>query len=282
MRNIHRLFVTTLASCMLLLSLGWIGPAMAEEGMAQSEGDAGLAQELSNPLADLMSIPFQLNYDRDIGPLDEGTKYQLNIQPVVPFELSDDWNLITRTIVPVIWQEDTFPNSGSQFGLGDINMSLFFSPRKPTPGGLIWGAGPVLLFPTATDDLLGAEKWGAGPAAIVLTVRGPWTLGALANHIWSLAGNGGRSDISNTFLQPFAAYTWPSAWTASVQSESTYNWKTEKWSVPVNVAVSKLVRWGKLPVSLQAGVGYWAESPNTGAEGFRFRLQATFVLPKLW
>jgi len=258
-------------------------PVQAEDTPGtQKGGDAGLAQELSNPLADLMTIPIQMNYDQDIGPLDDGYKLQTNIQPVVPFSINDNLNLISRTIVPVIYQDDIVPGAGSQFGLGDINLSLFFSPRKPTSGGLIWGIGPVLLLPTATDSLLGAKKWGAGPAAVALTMRGPWTVGLLANHVWSYAGDSDRQDISNTFLQPFAAYTWPSAWTFSVQSESTYNWKTEKWSVPVNVAVSKLVRWGKLPVSLQAGVGYWAESPETGPEGFRFRLQANFVLPKLF
>jgi hypothetical protein len=117
---------------------------------------------------------------------------------------------------------------------------------------------------------------------VALTVYGPWTVGMLANHIWSYAGEADRRDISNTFLQPFAAYTWPNAWTLSVQSESVYNWKTEKWAVPVNVAASKLVRLGKLPVSLQAGIGYWAESPDAGAKGPRFRLQANFVLPKLF
>jgi len=260
-----------------------VQPARAEDASgAQKGGDAGLAQELSNPLADLMTIPIQVNYDRDIGPEDNGWKLQTNIQPVIPFHLTDDWNLISRTIVPVIYQDDIFPGEGSQFGLGDINLSLFFSPKKPTSGGLIWGVGPVLLLPTATDSLLGAKKWGAGPAGVALTVRGPWTMGLLANHVWSYAGDSDRPDISNTFLQPFAAYTWPSAWTVSLQSESTYNWKTEKWSIPINVAVSKLVRWGKLPVSLQAGVGYWAESPESGPEGFRFRLQANFVLPKLF
>jgi hypothetical protein len=199
-----------------------------------------------------------------------------------PVNLNENWNLITRTILPAIGQDDIFPDAGSQFGLGDINLSLFLSPKKPTSGGLIWGMGPVLLLPTATDDLLDAEKWGAGPTAVVLTMRGPWTVGMLANHIWPYAGDSDRPDISNTFLQPFVAYTWPSAWTVSVQSESTYNWKTDKWSVPVNAAVSKLVQWGKLPVSLQAGVGYWAESPDAGPEGFRFRLQANFVLPKLF
>jgi len=252
--------------------------AQAESTSAAEEDNAKLAQELSNPLADLMSIPFQMNYDRDIGR-DDGWKLQTNIQPVVPFDLNEDWNLISRTIMPVIYQDDILPGAGSQFGLGDINLSLFFSPKKPT-FGVIWGIGPVLLLRTATDDLLGAEKWGAGPSAVALMVRGPWTVGMLANHVWSYAGDSDRQDISNTFLQPFAAYTWPNAWTASLQSESTYNWTTEKWSVPINAAVSKLVRWGKLPVSLQAGVGYWAASPETGPDGVRLRLQATFVLPK--
>jgi len=276
MRFIFTLFV-------FLAVFALVQPVRAENtSEAQQGGDAGLAQELTNPLADLMTIPIQMNYDRDIGPLDDGWKLQTNIQPVIPFSLTDEWNLISRTIVPVIYQDDIFPGAGSQFGLGDINLSLFFSPKKPTSGGVTWGVGPVLILPTATDDLLGAEKWGAGPAAVALTTRGPWTLGMLANHVWSYAGDSDRQDLSNTFLQPFAAYTWPSAWTVAVQSESSYNWKTEKWSIPVNASVSKLVRWGKLPVSLQAGVGYWAESPNMGPEGFRFRLQATFVLPKLF
>ncbi|HBX44016.1 MAG TPA: hypothetical protein DEH27_09705 [Deltaproteobacteria bacterium] len=255
--------------------------AQAEDASeAQQGGEAGLAQELTNPLADLMTIPIQMNYDREIGLLDDGWKLQTNIQPVVPFHLNEDWSLISRTILPVTYQKDIFPGAGSQFGLGDINLTLFFSPKKPSAGGVIWGAGPVLLLPTATDSLLGAKKWGAGPAAVALTMRGPWTVGALANHIWSFAGDSDRQDISNTFVQPFVAYTWPSAWTVSVQSESTYNWKTEKWSIPINAAVSKLVFLGKLPVSLQAGVGYWAESPETGPEGFRFRLQANLVLPR--
>jgi len=276
MRFIFTLFVFLAVSAM-------IQPVRAENtSEAQQNGDAGLAQELTNPLADLMTIPIQMNYDRDIGPLDDGWKLQTNIQPVIPFSLTEDWNLISRTIIPVIYQDDIFPGAGSQFGLGDINLSLFFSPRNPTSGGLIWGVGPVLLLSTATDSLLGAKKWGAGPAAVALTMHGPWTMGILANHVWSYAGDSDRPDISNTFAQPFLAYTWPSAWTVSVQSESNYNWKTEKWSVPINAAVSKLVKWGKLPVSLQAGVGYWAESPETGPEGFRFRLQANFVLPKLF
>jgi len=131
---------------------------------ARQGSDADLAQELSNPIADLITIPVQMNYDRGIGPQDDGWKLQTNIQPVIPFQLNDSWNLITRTIVPVIYQDDILPGSGSDFGLGDINMSLFFSPKKPTSGGILWGIGPVLLFPSATESLLGGKKWGAGPA----------------------------------------------------------------------------------------------------------------------
>ena len=239
-----------------------------------------LAQELTNPIADLVTVPIQMNVDRNIGPASDGTKITTNIQPVIPFDVGEDWNLITRTIVPVVHQDDISPGSGTQFGLGDINLSLFFSPKQPTTSGLMWGAGPVLLLPTATDSRLGGKKWGAGPAAVGLVLRGPWTVGMLANHVWSFAGDDDRPDISNTFMQPFVAYTWPSAWTASVQTETSYNWKSEQWSVPVNAALSKLVMFGRLPVSLQGGVGYWLESPDSGPEGFRFRLQANFVLAR--
>lgn len=242
--------------------------------------NADLAQELTNPVADLMTIPIQMNFDSNIGLQDQGDKLQTNIQPVIPFGLNEEWNLISRTVIPVTYQNDIFPGAGSQFGLGDINMSLFFSPREPTSTGIIWGAGPIFYFPSATDSLLGAKKWGAGPTALALRMQGAWTYGALLNHIWSFAGDDDRMDINNTFMQPFFAYTTPTAWTFSLQSETTYNWEIEKWSVPVNLAVAKLVWLGPLPVSLQAGVGYWLESPEAGPEGFRFRLQANFVLPK--
>ena len=255
--------------------------ALACQSIAEAQdSDADLAQDLTNPLANLITLPIQVNYDRGLGPLDAGKKWQASVQPVVPFEVNDDWNLITRTIMPVIWQDDVFADTGSQFGLGDVNLTLFFSPRQPAAGGLIWGVGPVLVLPTATDSKLGRKKWGAGPAGIALKMDGPWTYGILANHVWSFAGDNDRPNINNTFTQPFVAHTWPSAWTVSVQSESSYNWETENWSVPINVAVAKLQMFGRLPVSLQGGVGYWFESPAGAADDWRLRLQVNFVLPR--
>jgi hypothetical protein len=184
---------------------------------ARADEGADLAQDLTNPVADLLTIPIQLNYDQNFGPADDGWKLQTNIQPVLPFNLNDDWNLITRTIMPVIWQDEIVPGAGSQFGLGDITVSLLASPKKPT-NGVIWGVGPILYLRTATDQLLGAEKWGAGPSAIALTMRGRWTMGALANHVWSFAGSDDREDINSTFVQP---PSWPTPSTAPGPSRSS-------------------------------------------------------------
>ena len=262
-----------------LLAVAVFGTLVCGPAYSQSDS-ADLAQQLTNPIADPITLPIQMNFDNDIGPFDEGNKIQTNVQPVIPFKVGPDWNLITRTIMPVIYQDDIVPGAGSQFGLGDTSVSLFFSPTEVSQSGIIWGVGPIFVLPTATDRLLGADKWAAGPAALALTMRGPWTLGMLANHVWSFAGDSDRDDISNTFLQPFISYTTPSAWTFSAQTESNYNWKTERWSVPVNFAAAKLVMFGRLPVSLQAGVGYWVDSPASGADGVRYRLQANIVLPR--
>jgi len=197
MRNKH-----TITQCLVAVALVALPLAAPAEA-----SDADLAQELTNPIANLVTIPIQMSFDRDVGPADGGSKITTNVQPVIPFDISEDWNLITRTIVPVIYQDDIFPDAGSQFGLGDINLSLFFSPKQPTAGGLTWGVGPVLLLPTATDSLLGAKKWAAGPGAVGLVLKGPWTVGMLANLVWSFAGDDDRPDISNTFMQPFVAYT---------------------------------------------------------------------------
>lgn len=145
---------------------------------------------------------------------------------------------------------------------------------------MIWGVGPVFLAPAATDPLLGTGKWGAGPTGVVLKQFNGWTVGALANHIWSFAGDGDRADVSSTFMQPFISYTTTDAWTFTLNTESSYNWEAEDWSVPVNFTVSKIVKLDKVPVSLTAGARYWAESPDGGPEGWGFRTGITLLFPK--
>ena len=255
-------------------------PVRAQEATGATPSDEDLAKKLSNPISSLISVPIQVNYDQDIGPQEEGSVVRINIQPVIPISLNENWNMISRTIVPVIFQDDIPVDGSGETGLGDIVQSLFFSPKAPTSAGIIWGVGPVMLLPTATDDALGAEKWGIGPTAVALKQSGPWTYGGLVNHIQSFAGNGSREDVSATFLQPFLSYITKTKTTIGLNAESTYDWKGDNWSVPINLTVSQLLRIGKQPLQIGGGVRYWAESPDNGPEGFGFRLQMTLLFPK--
>lgn len=239
-----------------------------------------LAKKLSNPVAALISVPIQVNYDDEIGKAELGKKWTINVQPVIPIEINTHWNVISRTIVPLVSQTDIFAGSGRQSGLGDVVQSLFFSPKAPTAGGWIWGAGPVFLLPTGTDDLLSGGKWGAGPTAVVLRQKDGWTFGALGNHIWSFAGDSARSPISATFVQPFVSFTTKTATTYGLNTESTYDWKSSRWTVPLNASVSQVLRVGDQLISVAGGLRYWGQAPDSAPSGWGARVVVTLLFPK--
>jgi len=263
----------------LSLTLAPVDAASAAGTGAGSDAkaaEAELAKKLQNPIANLISMPIQNNWDFGIGP-ENAMRYTANIQPVIPFSISQDWNLITRTILPVIYAESPVPGGSAKSGLGDVTQSFFLSPKEPV-GGWILGAGPVALWPTETDSALGSGKWGAGPTIIALQQTHGFTYGVLANHIWSYAGWGDQN-VNATFLQPFFSYTTKTFTTFGVNTESTYDWQGHQWTVPVNFTVQQLVKIGKLPIAFQVGYRYYAERPAGGPDwGLRFAV--TFLFPK--
>jgi hypothetical protein len=263
--------VVALAGAAALAALG--GAASAQEAAPAGAPDADeLAKKLANPLAALISVPIQYNYDETFG--EDGYKHYVNVQPVIPVSISEDWNLISRTILPIIYQEDVIPGT-DQSGLGDILPSLFFSPKAPTDAGIIWGVGPAALLPTGSSDL-GADTWAVGPTAVVLKQQGKWTVGALANHLEDVSGD---AEISATFVQPFMAYALGKGRTLSFNTESTYDWEASQWTVPANLLFGQVMKLGGQLVNIQLGVRGYLDSP-TGGPDWGIRLALTLMYPR--
>ena len=261
----------------LAVALASIVPAAAQEKDA-----ASLAQAAQNPIANMISLPFQLNMNYDTGPLGE-TQYLLNIQPVYPFKLNDEWNLITRTIVPVLSQPAYTTAQDREFGLGDIQFSAFFSPSKPVDGW-VWGGGAIGQFDTATNDRLGQGAWGLGPTAVALHLGKTWVYGALINNVWSVSRDDGRPAVNQMLLQPFINYNFPDApgRFLSFSPIITANWKAEsgqQWTVPLGLGIGQILKIGQQPINVLAGYYYNVERPDGGSR-YQVRLQLQLLFPK--
>src|SRR5450755_2629338 len=217
--------------------------------------EAELAKKLQNRVASLVSVPIQNNWDFGIGPAN-AMKYTANIQPVIPLSISENWNLIIRTILPVIYAESPVKGGANHAGLGDTTQSFFFSPKQPV-GGWILGAGPVGYYPTATESELGGGKWGAGPTLVALQQTHGFTYGILANQIWSFAGQQDRQNINSSFIQPFVSFTTKTYTTFGANTESTYNWQANQATVPLDFTIQQLVKIGKQPIAFQFGYRYY-------------------------
>lgn len=254
-------------------------PASAQESSEQQT--SAIAKQAQNPIANLISVPLENDFYPHTG-MDKEDSYVLEMKPVVPFKLSNDWNLITRTVIPVAQVPDLAPGVNGTSGLGDIQESLFFSPTKPSPGGLIWGAGPVISFPTATEDVLGTKKLSIGPSAVVLTIKGHWLFGTLVQNLFSVAGPSERSNVNQMLVQPFVNYNMRHGWYLTSSPIITSNWEVngnDRWTVPVGGGIGKIVHFGKLPVSTYAQVFRNVQRPD-GTTSWSARFEMTFLFPK--
>lgn len=249
-------------------------------GTATSATDAAeLAKKLSNPVADLISVPIQYTWTTGIGPA-EADQNRLIVQPVIPVHISEDWNLVIRTIMP-LYIDQQAPVAGGQdvSGTGDVLQSFFFSPKEPTKNGWVWGVGPVLNWATASDTELGSGKWSAGPTALALHQKDGTTYGILANQLWSFAGSGNQADVNATYLQPFLAHTTKKFTTFSINTQSTYDWESSEWSIPIFLQVAQLVKIAHKPVQFQLGYFNYVDTPQYGPDwGIQFTV--TLLYPK--
>jgi hypothetical protein len=262
---------------LLLMSLGGGFEALAQEKGHESETE--LAKKTQNPVANLLIIPFQNRTNFGVGP-NHRTQNVLNFQPVVPISLNSEWNLITRTIMPIIKQPAIATTNDNTWGIGSTVFTAFLSPANPGP--VIWGAGPAIQIPTTTDDQLGSRKWGAGPSIVLLTMHGPWVIGAISNQIWSIDGSNNRPNTSTFFTNAFLNYNFQDGWYLTSQPIITADWQASagnKWTVPVGGGFGKIQRIGGLPFNLQVAAYENVVRPDPGAD-WELRLQIALLLPK--
>ena len=272
----------------LCVVLALATPAIAQNavptnsGAAPSEQSAteSLQKAVQNPVASLISVPLQNNMNLGYGSFNR-TQDVLNIQPVIPAHISENWNLITRIIQPLVWQPYPNQNTGGEYGLGDMNPTFFLSPAKPSK--LIWGAGPTVVIPTATSEITGQGKLSLGPSVVVLAQPPHWTIGALINNVWSVAGSGGRPPVNQMLLQYFLNYNLKKGWYLQMAPIITANWRASSgnvWTVPVGGGVGRIMKLGFQPINWQAEFYGNAVYPS-GGSSWTMRIQIAFLFPKL-
>jgi len=245
-------------------------------GFAQEDA-AELAKKLANPIASLISAPFQNNTEYGIGEF-KGSRNTMNIQPVVPVSISKDWNMITRIVLPVITQYNITTPGEKQAGLGDAVISAFFSPVNSEK--FTWGVGPALLLPIGTNDFLTTKKFGMGPTAVALKQINGWTIGGLINQIWSVAGAKERPDVSLMFVQPFFAYNWKSGAGIGANLEWTQNWKASTTTLWFNPTISAVTSIGKQKTQFAIGPRLNLAAPDGGKADWGWRAVVVFLFPK--
>ncbi|OHX66698.1 hypothetical protein [Flammeovirga pacifica] len=241
------------------------------------DDDHDLAKKLANPIANLISVPFQNNMDFGIGEFN-GTRNTVNIQPVIPFKISDKVNLITRMVLPVVHQENITGLNNIETGTGDMVLSGFFSPSN-SKKGLTWGIGPAILLPSASNEFLGTGKFGAGPTFVALKQQNAFTYGLLVNQIWSFAGSG-TTDVNQFFLQPFLSYNWKSGAGASAVFEMTHDWNHQSTVLWFTPSINGVTSLGKQKVQLSVGPRFNLAAPTAHKSRYGFRASVSFIFPK--
>lgn len=212
--------------------------------------DDSLAKLAQNPLSNVITVPFQNNTNLNYG-LYNRTQNILNIQPVIPLQVNPNVNLITRTILPVLHQPELFQRYGTHNGIGDLNPTFLFTPLLSK--GVIWGLGPTFLIPTASHPELGTSKWGAGPAGVLVVNSGKWVLGAIANNIWSFAGQSNAASVNSLTFQYFINYNLPKGWYLVSAPIVNANWQepsNERWTIPIGGGVGRAFKVGSQPMNI--------------------------------
>ncbi len=268
-----------------------VGLSFMTATAAHAQDTSELAKAAQNPVADMISLPLQNNTFFGIKNADDPANV-LNVQPVIPANITEDWLVISRVIAPIIYlpsfsegaqlpeSDEPTPSVDDEFGLGDINYTGFLSPANAGP--IIWGVGPSINLPTATDDTLGSEKWSAGPSAVVLATPNPWVLGTLVRQLWSFAGESDRDNVNQTLIQPFVNYNLPDGWYLTSSPIITANWEEDsgdRWTVPVGGGFGKIFRIGSQPMNFSTQAFYHAESPEFGPD-WSLRVQLQFLFPR--